>query len=87
MPRLRCPEPSPLSPTLLPPSLMRRSAPNWPAPSSFFSPYAHNDYGWLNSNLWDRERTAPVHKEALEIMRRNLEENRVALIEVICQRA
>ena len=39
----------------------------------FFVPYAHNDYGWLNSNLWDRERTALVHKEALEIMRREKE--------------
>ncbi len=36
----------------------------------FFVPYGHNDYGWLNSNLWDRERTPLVHREALEIMRR-----------------
>jgi alpha-mannosidase len=34
-------------------------------------PYAHNDFGWLRSNLWDRERTPLVHKEALEIMRRD----------------
>ena len=36
----------------------------------FVVPYAHNDYGWLNSNLWDRKRTPLVHKEALEVMRR-----------------
>ena len=36
----------------------------------FVLPYSHNDYGWLNSNLWDRERLTLVHKEALEIMRR-----------------
>ena len=39
----------------------------------FIVPYAHNDYGWLNSNLWDRERTPWVHKEALEVMRRENE--------------
>jgi alpha-mannosidase len=36
----------------------------------FIVPYAHNDYGWLNSNLWDRRRTPLVHREALELMRR-----------------
>src|SRR5881628_3614723 len=36
----------------------------------FFVPYAHNNFGWLTSNLWDRKRTPLVHKEALEIMRR-----------------
>jgi len=35
----------------------------------FFVPYGHNDYGWLDSNLWDRERLPLVHKEALEVMR------------------
>src|SRR5215471_760177 len=39
----------------------------------FVLPYSHNDYGWLNSNLWDRERLALVHKEALEIMRQEPE--------------
>jgi alpha-mannosidase len=39
----------------------------------FFVPYGHNDYGWLNTNLWDRARTPLVHKEALEIMRREKE--------------
>jgi hypothetical protein len=39
----------------------------------FFVPYGHNDYGWLNSNLWDRVRTPLVHKEALEIMRHEKE--------------
>ena len=36
----------------------------------FFVPYYHADYGWLNTNLWDRTRNPEVHKEALEIMRR-----------------
>ena len=36
----------------------------------FVVPYAHNDYSWLGTNLWDRERTPLVHKEVLEIMRR-----------------
>jgi alpha-mannosidase len=39
----------------------------------FIVPHAHNDYGWLNSHLWDRARLALVHKEALEIMRREKE--------------
>lgn len=39
----------------------------------FIVPHAHNDYGWLNSHLWDTERLALVHKEALEIMRREKE--------------
>ena len=34
-------------------------------------PYAHNDFGWLRSNLWDRDRTSMVQKEALELMRRD----------------
>jgi alpha-mannosidase len=39
----------------------------------FIVPHAHNDYGWLNSHLWDVARLALVHKEALEIMRRQKE--------------
>ena len=39
----------------------------------FFVPYCHNDYGWLNSNRWDRARAPLVHSEALEILGR--EEN------------
>ena len=39
----------------------------------FFVPYSHNDYSWLCTNLWDRERAPLVHKEALEIMRREKE--------------
>jgi alpha-mannosidase len=39
----------------------------------FLIPHAHNDYGWLNSHLWDRARLALVHKQALEIMGRENE--------------
>ena len=39
----------------------------------FLVPYSHNDYSWICTNLWDRERGPLVHKEALEIMRREKE--------------
>src|SRR5215472_12255430 len=36
----------------------------------FLVPYSHDDYSYLHTHLWDKERIPEIQKEALEIMRR-----------------
>lgn len=37
----------------------------------FLIPYSHEDDGWEDTQLWELERIPDIHKEALEIMRRD----------------